>query len=70
MANGFGIELEEMGMVALIGVLLVPGMMWIANGKSTGGVARRTAVVAGLVAAALALEATLDRSANAVADEL
>jgi hypothetical protein len=56
------IELEEMGMVALIGVLLVPGLIWIAKGKSTASMIGRTAVVGGLIAAAVTIEAAMDKS--------
>ncbi len=70
MAEGFGIELEELGMVALIGVLLVPGVLWIAKGKSSASMFARMAAVGGLIAAAVTLEATLDRTADAVAEEI
>ena len=68
MANGFGIELEEMGMVALIGVLLVPGVIWIAKGKSSAGMFGRMAVVGGLIAAAVTAEAAMDKSVDELAD--
>ena len=68
MAEGMFLEAEELGVVALIGVIVVPGIIWAAKGKSGGGILRRTLVLAGLVGAALAIEATLDRSANTLAD--
>ncbi len=68
MANGFGLELEEMGMVGLIAVLLVPGVVWIANGKSSASMFGRMAVVGGLIAAAVTVEAAMDHSAEELAE--
>ena len=64
MAEGFGIELEEMGLVALIGVLLVPGVVWIAKGRSTSSMIGRIALVGALITAAVAMEAAMDQSAD------
>ena len=61
------IELEEFGVVALIGVLLVPGVLWIAKGRSTASIFGRMAAVGGLIAAAVAIEASIDKSVNEVA---
>lgn len=62
------IEFEEMGMVALMGVLLVPGLIWIAKGKSTASMVRRTVIVGGAIAGAVVLEAALDRSVDGLVD--
>ncbi len=70
MASGIGIEMEEMGAVALIGLILTPGMFWIGSAKSTASRIGRVAIVAGLVGAAMALELTLDRTANSVVDKV
>ncbi len=70
MANGVGIEMEEMGAVALFGIILTPGMFWIGSAKGTASRVRRIAVVAGLIGAALALENVLDRTADSVVDEI
>lgn len=61
MANGIGMELEEIGMVALIGIVLVPGVMWVAKARGVGRTLLRGAVVASLVFGAVALEASLDK---------
>ena len=66
MANGFGIELEEGALVALFGVLLLPGVLWVASAKSGKSMAVRSSVVVGLIASALAIEAAMDRTANEV----
>ena len=61
------IELEEIGVVALIGIVLVPGVLWIAKGRSSMSMFGRMAVVGGLIAAAVAIEASMDKSVNEVA---
>lgn len=66
MAEGFGIEMEVIGMVALIGLLLVPGVVWIAKGKSPASMIGRTALVGALIAAAVTLEASMDQSADSI----
>jgi hypothetical protein len=66
MANSF-VEFEEMGMVALIGVLLVLGLIWIAKSKSAASMIGRTAVVGGLIAAAVTIEAAMDESVDGLA---
>ena len=66
MAEGFGIEVEELGMVALIGLLLIPGLLWISKARSTASMIGRTALVGGLIAAAVTIEASMDTSAGAV----
>lgn len=55
------------GMAALVGVLLTPGVIWIANAKSLGSQLARMALVAGLVTGAVALEATIDDSVKEIA---
>ncbi len=66
MNNGMGIELEEGGLVALIGLLLLPGVLWIGSGKTAKSMAVRTSVVVGLVAGALAIEAAMERTAGEI----
>jgi hypothetical protein len=68
--RGLGIELEEMGVVALVGLVLIPGFLWISRAKSGAGTLVRGAMVAGLLAGALLVERTMDRTANAVAEEI
>ena len=68
MAEGLAIEVEELGMVALIGVLLVPGAIWIAKGKSTASMVWRTALLGGLIAAAVTIEAAMDQSVAELTD--
>lgn len=70
MNSGLAVELEEGGLVALIAVLLLPGVMWIAKAKDAKSTAIRSAVVVGLIAGALAIEATMDRTANDVGSVL
>ena len=55
---------EQMGMTALVGVMAVPGVFWVLNGGTIGAKLQRLLIVGSLVAAAVALEATLDRSVN------
>ena len=66
MAEKFG--MEEIGMVALIGLLLLPGVMWIAKGKTTASKIGRTTLVGCLVAAAVRVEASMDQSANEITE--
>ncbi len=68
MAEGFGMEMEEMGMVALIGVLLLPGVIWIAKGKTMPSMLGRMAVVGGVIAAAVTLEASMDKTVDEITD--
>jgi len=70
MTKGTGIQIEELGSIALAGLILTPGMFWIGNAKSTGSRLGRLAIVAGVIGAALAFEASLDRSVNAVAEKI
>ncbi len=60
-------EAEELGMVALMSLIAVPGLVWIARSKSGGQVALRSVVVAGLLAGAVVVEASMDRAANSAA---
>lgn len=70
MANGPGMEVGEIGIVALFGLILTPGMFWIGSAKSGASRVRRIAAVAGFIGVALALEAALDRSAESVVDKI
>ena len=67
---GLGIEVEELGMVALIGLALVPGTIWTAKAPNGVRMALRAALVGGLIVGAIALESKLDKGANEVADAL
>ncbi len=64
------VDLEDLGMVALATVVLVPGLMWAAGAKTTSGKILRGGVVAGLLAGLMAVEITLDTTAEAVAEQL
>jgi hypothetical protein len=68
--NGFSFNVEELGMVALATVVLVPGLVWAASARGTGGKLWRGGVVAGLLAGLMAVEITLDQTAEAVAEQL
>lgn len=59
-----GMEVEELGMVALIGVILTPGVMWLAMGKTATSKIVRALVVGSVVAAAVAMERALDTTAE------
>jgi hypothetical protein len=60
-------EFEGVGMAALVGALLLPGVFWIARGKSAAAIAGRTILVAGVIAAAVTFEGLVDDAAEAVA---
>ena len=64
MPEGLEIEVEELGVVALIGILLVPGLIWIAKASSTASIVRRTALVGGIIAAAVTIESAMDQSVD------
>ena len=66
MAEGF--DAEEIGMVALIGLLLLPGVMWIAKGKTAASKIGRTALVGCLVAVAVKVEASMDDAAKEITE--
>ena len=66
MNSGLGIELQEGGLVALIGLLLLPGVMWISKAKTGKSMAVRSSVVVGLIAGALAIEASMERTAGEI----
>ncbi len=68
--RGLGIELEEMGVVALVAVVLLPGFLWISKAKSGTGTLWRGATVAGLLAGALLVERNMYSTANTVAEEI
>ena len=70
MSQGIAVEVEELGRVALISALLVPGLAWVANGNGSAAKVRRSLLIGGVIAAALGLEAILDRNVNAVADSV
>jgi len=61
-------EFEQFGAVALIGLLLLPGVAWILRAKSGGAIAVRSVVVGAVIAGAVAVEAAMDRTANVVTD--
>ncbi len=69
MKSGLGIELEEGGLVALIGLLLLPGVLWISKAKDGKSMAVRGAVVAGVVGSALAIEFAMERTASAISED-
>jgi hypothetical protein len=62
--QGFGIELEEVGTVAMIGLLLVPGVLWIAKSKTGANAAVRAAFVGAVIAGAVAIEFAMENTAN------
>jgi hypothetical protein len=68
--SGLNIEFEEMGMVALIGLALVPGIIWTSKAKTGLRMALRASLVGGVILGAVALEASLDKGAEAVEEAL
>ncbi len=58
------IEIEELGMVALIAVVLFPGVLWISRGKGTRSTIFRAATVGALLLGAVTVEASMDQSAD------
>ena len=62
--QGLGIEVEEMGTVALIGLLLVPGLLWMARGKTGPSMALRAVFVGTVIAGAVTIEFAMDGTAN------
>jgi hypothetical protein len=62
--QGLGIELEEVGTVALIGLLLVPGVLWVAKSKTGANAAVRAAFVAAVIAGAVAVEFAMEKTAD------
>jgi len=64
------VDVEDLGMVALATVVLIPGLMWAAGAKSTGGKILRGGVVAGLLAGLMAVEITLDSAAESIAEQI
>ena len=68
--SGINVEFEQIGMVALIGLALVPGLRWTSKAKSGTRMALRASLVAGLIVAAIALEASLDKTAESVEEAL
>ncbi len=66
MAEGIKIEIEELGLVGMIGVFVVPGLTWVVRAPSRNAALRRLLILGGVVAGALTLEAVLDRSANSL----
>jgi hypothetical protein len=70
MNNGLAMEMEEVGMVAIIGLILVPGAMWVGNGKSLGSKLVRGMIVGAAIAAAAMIESSLDNTVNSAAGAL
>lgn len=62
MAEGINVEFEKLGMVAMIAALLIPGMMWVAKGKSTPAMLGRAVLLGGLIVTAVRVEGSMDDS--------
>ena len=60
------IELEELGMVALIALVLFPGVIWISKGKGKGTTIFRAAAVGALLLGAVTVEASMDQAADSL----
>ena len=60
-------EFEGIGMAALVGALLLPGIFWIIRGKSAAAIVGRTTAVAAVITAAVLFEGAVDTTAEAVA---
>lgn len=67
MAEGMNVELEKVGMVAMIAALMIPGMVWAAKARSTPWMLARAALVGGLIVGAVRVEAAMDESAAELA---
>ena len=60
------IEIEELGMVALIALVLFPGVIWISKGKGTTSTIFRAATVGALLLGAVTVEASMDQAADSL----
>lgn len=60
-ASGIGIELDEVGRTALIGVLLVPAFKWVAGAPNGKQMAQRTAISTALIVGMAMLGAGVGR---------
>ena len=63
-------EFEGIGMIALVGALLLPGVYWIVRGKSTAAIVGRSVVVGTVVVAAAVFEGTVDSTAEKLVGSL
>ena len=66
--KGLEMEAEQLGMVALIGLILAPGAYWTVQGPTVARKALRASLVAGLLAGAVAFEVAMDKTVDTVAD--
>lgn len=57
-------EFEELGMVALIAMVLFPGVLWITRGKGTRSTIFRAATVGALLLGAVTVEASMDQAVD------
>lgn len=60
-------KLEQIGMVALIGLLVFPGVIWVSKAKTGGSMVLRAAIAGSLLVGAVILEASMDETAESVA---
>jgi hypothetical protein len=57
-------EVGELGMVALIALVLFPGVLWISRGKGTRSTIFRAATVGTLLLGAVTIESSMDQAAK------
>ena len=67
---GLLIEAEELGQLALFGLLLIPASIWVSRSKTGAKMALRATLVGAALVGVAVLEGTLDKSANATAEAL
>ncbi len=58
------LEIEEIGMIALVALVLLPGVLWIAKGKGTRSTIFRVATVGALLLGAVTIESSTDQAAE------
>lgn len=64
---GLLIEAEELGQLALFGLLLIPAGIWVSRSKTGASMAFRAVLVGAALVGVAVLEGTMDTSANDVA---
>ncbi len=58
------LEIEELGMIALVALVLLPGVLWISKGKGTRSTIFRAAAVGALLLGAVTVESSMDQAAE------
>lgn len=58
------LEIEELGMIALVALVLLPGVLWISKGKGTRSTIFRAATVGALLLGSVIVESSMDQAAE------